>query len=167
LHNILLESGRQMAFTAPVPPAQLEGIAPRLATRLSGGPVIELGIPDREARQEEVRRWLGPAASDGDLVEYLASRQASSLREVQQLVQRVEAAADERGVPLTLENARRILDGDPSQQVRPPRRGSGDRKSTRLNSSHVKISYAVFCLKKKIKARLCRYYMMMCKIQQV
>src|SRR5690606_41531315 len=28
---------------------------------------------------------------------------------------------------------------------------SGDRKSTRLNSSHVKISYAVFCLKKKKK----------------
>src|SRR5690606_39817125 len=28
-------------------------------------------------------------------------------------------------------------------------RGRGDRKSTRLNSSHVKISYAVFCLKKK------------------
>src|SRR5690606_41926573 len=27
---------------------------------------------------------------------------------------------------------------------------SQDRKSTRLNSSHVKISYAVFCLKKKI-----------------
>src|SRR5690606_41828598 len=29
-----------------------------------------------------------------------------------------------------------------------------DRKSTRLNSSHVKISYAVFCLKKKTK----KYY---------
>src|SRR5690606_39409476 len=28
-------------------------------------------------------------------------------------------------------------------------RGPADRKSTRLNSSHVKISYAVFCLKKK------------------
>src|SRR5690606_39801453 len=28
-----------------------------------------------------------------------------------------------------------------------------DRKSTRLNSSHVKISYAVFCLKKKKKSR--------------
>src|SRR5204862_8301671 len=27
-----------------------------------------------------------------------------------------------------------------------------DRKSTRLNSSHVEISYAVFCLKKKTKA---------------
>src|SRR2546427_8546835 len=31
----------------------------------------------------------------------------------------------------------------------PPRRG--DRKSTRLNSSHSQISYAVFCLKKKKK----------------
>src|SRR6266496_3160512 len=28
-----------------------------------------------------------------------------------------------------------------------------DRKSTRLNSSHVEISYAVFCLKKKIQQR--------------
>src|SRR3989442_9792296 len=27
--------------------------------------------------------------------------------------------------------------------------GGGDRKSTRLNSSHVRISYAVFCLQKK------------------
>src|SRR5690349_22679681 len=30
-----------------------------------------------------------------------------------------------------------------------PAAASGDRKSTRLNSSHVEISYAVFCLKKK------------------
>src|SRR5215208_8066687 len=29
----------------------------------------------------------------------------------------------------------------------------GDRKSTRLNSSHVAISYAVFCLKKKKRSR--------------
>src|SRR5690625_5448056 len=29
--------------------------------------------------------------------------------------------------------------------------GGADRKSTRLNSSHVAISYAVFCLKKKKK----------------
>src|SRR5437879_8821701 len=31
--------------------------------------------------------------------------------------------------------------------------GSGDRKSTRLNSSHRCISYAVFCLKKKKKQK--------------
>src|SRR5436309_7487487 len=33
------------------------------------------------------------------------------------------------------------------------RRDGPDRKSTRLNSSHVKISYAVFCLKKKKKQK--------------
>src|SRR2546430_12781186 len=35
----------------------------------------------------------------------------------------------------------------------PSRRRKGDRKSTRLNSSHSQISYAVFCLKKKKKIR--------------
>src|SRR5690606_41368316 len=50
----------------------------------------------------------------------------------------------------------------PAARRRPPSSPSGtsarsrssdraDRKSTRLNSSHVKISYAVFCLKKKKK----------------
>src|SRR2546430_3199800 len=33
-----------------------------------------------------------------------------------------------------------------------------DRKSTRLNSSHSQISYAVFCLKKKKKKGIERYY---------
>src|SRR5216683_4259301 len=35
--------------------------------------------------------------------------------------------------------------------ARPLRCRGGDRKSTRLNSSHDQISYAVFCLKKKTK----------------
>src|SRR5690349_21970717 len=41
----------------------------------------------------------------------------------------------------------------PFPQAPDQRRASGrqDRKSTRLNSSHVEISYAVFCLKKKKK----------------
>src|SRR3712207_8041763 len=33
-----------------------------------------------------------------------------------------------------------------------------DRKSTRLNSSHANISYAVFCLKKKKKKQLMQHY---------
>src|SRR2546430_12647995 len=38
-----------------------------------------------------------------------------------------------------------------------PAHGSGDRKSTRLNSSHSQISYAVFCLKKKKKNQYALY----------
>src|SRR5438874_3529976 len=45
----------------------------------------------------------------------------------------------------------------PSRKTGPPPAAPGprgrDRKSTRLNSSHVEISYAVFCLKKKKKKR--------------
>src|SRR5690606_41305495 len=43
-----------------------------------------------------------------------------------------------------------LLDG-PGEQFVEAGHGLQDRKSTRLNSSHVKISYAVFCLKKKKK----------------
>src|SRR2546429_4723323 len=45
------------------------------------------------------------------------------------------------------------LPGDPGAPPRQPGDRRGDRKSTRLNSSHGYISYAVFCLKKKKKYR--------------
>src|SRR3712207_8809599 len=41
----------------------------------------------------------------------------------------------------------RVSEGDGAQ----PDRFRRDRKSTRLNSSHANISYAVFCLKKNIR----------------
>src|SRR5437763_8648863 len=52
-------------------------------------------------------------------------------------------------------------DGPAAQGSRSPRGAgmlipAGDRKSTRLNSSHRCISYAVFCLKKKKKKKLKR-----------
>src|SRR5690606_39981109 len=52
-----------------------------------------------------------------------------------------------------------LLTGGPEFEAKPRKRGRRskaeieDRKSTRLNSSHVKTSYAVFCLKKKTKRR--------------
>src|SRR5438477_7076392 len=65
----------------------------------------------------------------------------------------------------TLFRSRRVRHGDvPDRQRRRSERARSeqrceDRKSTRLNSSHMSISYAVFCLKKKkitkIKFRPC------------
>ena len=125
LYNLMLESGRQMAFTALSAPGQLAGFEPRLATRLAGGLVIELGPPDREARVSEVARLLGPQEVDPDLVDYLAARPASSLREVQQLVPRLLSAAEGREVALTVGVAREILEGTTATAVRPLRRSSG------------------------------------------
>src|SRR6266496_5927477 len=49
----------------------------------------------------------------------------------------------------TLFRSRRADRREPGGGHRGPHRRRRDRKSTRLNSSHVEISYAVFCLKKK------------------
>src|SRR3712207_8539174 len=66
----------------------------------------------------------------------------------------VEGLAEHVGVPQVadedLEGGRRR---HRQQEAEEPAQGAageqGDRKSTRLNSSHANISYAVFCLKKK------------------
>src|SRR5207253_9938037 len=55
--------------------------------------------------------------------------------------------ADVEPLHLLLVQHETNIPSPPRQQT--IRRCSGDRKSTRLNSSHVAISYAVFCLKKK------------------
>src|SRR3712207_8409950 len=59
----------------------------------------------------------------------------------QPFMKAIAAAAVERGV-------RQLGGGARPQQ---------DRKSTRLNSSHANISYAVFCLKKKKQTAECQY----------
>src|SRR5256885_8288010 len=61
-----------------------------------------------------------------------------------------------RKVPRGTHPSRASADGKPG----PPPRAGGcpeDRKSTRLNSSHLVISYAVFCLKKKKKHTIYRH----------
>src|SRR2546426_12196767 len=61
------------------------------------------------------------------------------------------AAFDWVGARVDL-NDETLRDGLQSPSVRdPPLEVKKDRKSTRLNSSHLVISYAVFCLKKKKK----------------
>src|SRR5256885_9000622 len=78
--------------------------------------------------------------------------------DVERLQQRHAGLHHRRELP---REQREILFGDPAaaadlllldllhQDALPPQ--GGDRKSTRLNSSHLVISYAVFCLKKKKK----------------
>src|SRR3712207_8446476 len=77
----------------------------------------------------------------------------SALRRERRRTRRMAARATRRGVPDqrggTLARSRnRAADTHPGG-VRGRALRSQDRKSTRLNSSHANISYAVFCLKKK------------------
>src|SRR5438105_12883009 len=64
-----------------------------------------------------------------------------------QLTRRQELA--HRALELRLGQPLELEDALGSEQLAAPDRVHQDRKSTRLNSSHEWISYAVFCLKKK------------------
>src|SRR5262245_56309225 len=59
------------------------------------------------------------------------------------------SAAEKRDSASTLRPMCRSSDTKSPATSSLPNSASGDRKSTRLNSSHLGISYAVFCLKKK------------------
>src|SRR5256885_11466262 len=63
----------------------------------------------------------------------------------ERFIERALGALSEQGVAVTV--LAREWTGDPGRVIR-------DRKSTRLNSSHLVISYAVFCLKKKKSDRV-------------
>src|SRR3712207_7017982 len=76
-----------------------------------------------------VRAWVGAAAALGRVPSGLGPRS----RPDRQTGGWVDGAAP----------------GGEGASRRPRRWGRADRKSTRLNSSHANISYAVFCLKKK------------------
>src|SRR5690349_22527070 len=59
------------------------------------------------------------------------------------------------GIPASSSNSKNFaaMVGESLDGFRITERFAQDRKSTRLNSSHVEISYAVFCLKKKKKKK--------------
>ncbi len=124
LFNQFAESGRQMVFTSAAPLASLEGLEPRLRTRLEGGLVVELQAPDADVRERVIARDLAArlGAPDQALATYLASRPAESLRAAQGLVHRVLATAEERHIPPTAALAREVLEGLAPADAAPPRR---------------------------------------------
>src|SRR5256885_7917037 len=64
-----------------------------------------------------------------------------------QVLRRVRDVEDRHAVEQRADQER--ADDDVDDAAAPAGKADADRKSTRLNSSHLVISYAVFCLKKK------------------
>src|SRR5438034_7279662 len=94
---------------------------------------------EREAIRPQARLRSGGEAGDDIPL--------PGLRGVEQIVV-LHARDRQRALEVEVRlRGRRARQDDPCQDPRPHRRTSTDRKSTRLNSSHTVISYAVFCLK--------------------
>src|SRR5207249_6516033 len=125
----------------------LDDIREELATR-----VIELGGEARAAAAGEDRdRVLDAVSRRAWLGAWEAAVRRAGERVTAALGGEIERAARRVRMPRRLRR-RRLLTG-PEKRAIAARLAAGgqpgDRKSTRLNSSHVSISYAVFCLKKK------------------
>jgi chromosomal replication initiation ATPase DnaA len=126
--NALYGEGKQLVFASDRPPRALEGLEDRLRSRFEGGLVVEMQPPDRALREKLYAHYLAGAELPDAvlLLGYLADRPATSVREVIGVVNRVKAAADISGGPLSLEIARHELEGGvPAPQAPARHRISG------------------------------------------
>src|SRR5205807_1298920 len=117
------------------------------------------GVLGRLGDVERAKQWSEQAlslASDDDAVIYNAACAVAVLGEIDRALDALELAIDAGltggdWVPRDPDWER--LRDHPRFQALAKRLSRSDRKSTRLNSSHLVISYAVFCLKKKIRKK--------------
>ena len=126
--NALHSEAKQLVFASDRTPRQLDGLEDRLRSRFEGGLVVEMQAPDRGLRQKLFAHYLSEVETPDreGLVAYLADRNASSVREVIGVVNRVVAAADNIGIPLTLAIAKKELDPALAPQSAPDVRAGDD-----------------------------------------
>jgi chromosomal replication initiator protein len=119
--NALHSEGKQLVFCSDRPPRDLDGLEDRLRSRFEGGLVVEMQSPDRALREKLFARYLAATEHEPgpELLAYLAERPAASVREIIGTVNRLVAAADIAGAPLTLAVARNELDPELASAPRP------------------------------------------------
>ena len=120
LFNLFQDLERQLVFTSPVHPKQLQGVEQRIVSRLEGGLVVDITEPDRDLRRAVVQRALGAqeVPEDPALLDYLADRPADSVRSLIGLLQRVVSAAAAQDVPVSAGLARDVLEGGTAAERR-------------------------------------------------
>src|SRR5437870_6647995 len=103
---------------------------------------IESDLPTRSARSS---RWMSTFVKDASdvfsvFIQFQGTENKKAVRSLSEA---------NRGAVASWKSNTRLA--SPASARWAKRSFAGDRKSTRLNSSHVASSYAVFCLKKKIR----------------
>jgi chromosomal replication initiator protein len=112
--NSLYEASKQIVITSDRPPRELEELEERLRSRFGQGIVVDIGRPDLETRIAILRKqvkWEGYKLRDQEVLEFIAGRVSSNIRELEGALTRVVSFASVTGAPLTLEVAREALKG--------------------------------------------------------
>ncbi len=109
--NTLHEHGKQVVITSDVPPKQLSGFEQRMRSRFGWGLITDIQVPDLETRIAILRKKV-TAENLGigdDVLEYIASKVATNIRELEGTLIRVTAFASLNRVPIDLPLVQTIL----------------------------------------------------------
>jgi chromosomal replication initiator protein len=114
--NSLVDQRRQVIVAADVPPAQLDSIDLRMRSRLMGGLVVDIDLPDLETRRRILRsRYETMLKRDASVVipeevlDFVASRITGSGRELEGALNRIAAYQQFNQAAVTLDLASLVL----------------------------------------------------------
>jgi chromosomal replication initiator protein len=114
--NSLVDSRRQVIVAADVPPAQLDAVDQRMRSRLMGGLVVDIELPDLDLRRrillgryEQMLRRDPSVIVPDDVLEFIANRMTGGGRELEGALNRVMAYQQFNQLPVTLDLAAMVL----------------------------------------------------------
>ena len=111
LFNVLQGRGTQIVMTSDRPPDEITDVTDRLLTRLTGGLIVDVGIPDYETRVAILQKLQGERASrfrDG-VLEELARVDFSNIRELQGGLNRLLAHQGMSDAAIAVQDVRRLV----------------------------------------------------------
>src|SRR2546426_3325929 len=116
LTEALQTAGRQIVLTGDRPPPQIADLDERLISRLSGGLVVDIGVPDYETRVAILRRKSEERGVrfDPGVFETVAGAEFANVRELMGALNRLVAFQAVNEASVTPETAKRILGLSPA-----------------------------------------------------
>lgn len=109
--NTLHDHNKQVVVTSDLPPKQLTGFEDRMRSRFEWGLITDVQAPDLETRIAILRKKAASERIDinDDVVEYMASKVSSNIRELEGALIRVTAFANLNKTPVDMPLVQTVL----------------------------------------------------------